>query len=182
MPTHVENTTTMTMTRTADDEAAAVASSSASTAAMQDRINKMITMQRLQSDVARERVMASAVANAAAVSEAGGVNNDSVNGNKVAAAKSADSSSSSSSSSSLRIVLPSPRWTIRREDTDVTKDIISQRVVTTRDDSSFWTAAGSQQSMMTAIASNNIDRFMGEKETSISTSTMKMKKENNLQP
>ena len=177
----VGNTTTMTMTRTADDEAAAVASSSASTTAMQDRINKMITMQRLQSDVARERMTASAVANAAAVSEAGGVNNDSVNGNKVAAAKSADSSSSSSSSS-LRIVLPSPRWTIRREDTDVTKDIISQRVVTTRDDSSFWTAAGSQQSMMTAIASNNIDRFMGEKETSISTSTMKMKKENNLQP
>jgi hypothetical protein len=124
---------------------------------MQDRINKMITMQRLQSDVARERMTASALANVAAdVSEAGGVNNDSVNGNKVAAAKSADSSSSSSSSS-LRIVLPSPRWTIRREDTDVTKDITSQRVVTTRDDSSFWTAAGSQQSMMTTIASNNMD-------------------------
>ena len=145
------------MTTTAYDEEAAVAASSSASTAMQDRINKMINMQRLQSDVVRERMM-TATANDAAVAEAGGVNNDSVNSNsnsnnKVAAAKSDDSSSSSS----LRIVLPSPRWTTRRsDDNDHLDDSSLQRVVT-RDDSSFWTAAGSQQSMMTTIASNAID-------------------------
>lgn len=154
------------MTTTADDEGSASADASASTA-MQDRINKMITMQRLQSDVVRERMTATANA---AVAEAGGVNNDSVNSNnnKVAVAKS-DDLSSSSSSSSLRIVLPSPRWTTRRNNNDHLDDNL-QRFVT-RDDSSFWTAAGSQQSMMTTIASNSIDHHNHSNNGILTTAT-----------